>query len=447
MSQHPDRQSPTVFYAEHLAMLQAGHASALAESGFDALVIHAGLPGKQSIFDDQYFAHKPTPAFAHWLPLRKADATLLVRPDHRPVLCVVKIEDFWEKESAEESDHYREWFDEVELADPAETAQSLPPGRVAFIGQASERAKAWGLADGAINPPELLGALDRLRAHKSDYERACIAEANRRAARGHVAVQQAFAGGNICEFDLHLAYLRATRQDDCQTPYKNIVAIDDSAAVLHYVTYRRESAPGDHHSLLCDAGATCLGYASDITRTTWQGQKGAASAAFAELVLGMEELQAEICTRIRPGLDYEELHDQAHHLLADLLCEIGVARGPASDLVDSGATRCFLPHGLGHSLGIQVHDVGCRPREPRPDNPFLRNTSTITPGQVFTIEPGCYFIAALMEKLRGLPVSSAIDWDLVATLSNFGGVRIEDNIAVLDHGTVNLTRDNWPDTP
>ena len=75
------------------------------------------------------------------------------------------------------------------------------------------------------------------------------------------------------------------------------------------------------------------------------------------------------------------------------ITEIG--RGSASALVERGVTRALFPHGLGHSLGLQVHDVGMRLRAPRPDNRFLRNTSAIEIGQVFTIEPGCYVIDAL----------------------------------------------------
>lgn len=432
-------------YTEHLALLQDSYAAALEEAGFDAVVIHSGLPTKQSIFDDQYWHHKPTPAFAHWLPLGKADAAVVVQPGKRPVLNVVAVENFWESESEPESDHFWAAFDEIERSDPAKMA--VPSGRVAFIGDATERAAQWQIPESAVNPEKLLRALDRVRTHKTEYERLCMAEASRRATRGHAAVLDAFAAGNKSELELHLLYLSITRQDDCQTPYKNIVAIDENAAVLHHVTYSSELPMHTSQSLLIDAGATCLGYACDITRTAVKGKSSEAAATFAELIRQVDELQQEICRRIEPGLEYEELHDQAHQLLAGALREVGIAQASAQALVESGATRCFLPHGLGHSLGIQVHDVGCRPREPKPENPFLRNTSVIESGQVFTIEPGCYFIDSMMGKLRDLPVAADIDWQLVDALTHFGGVRIEDNIAVLDGGTCNLTRDNWPDSP
>jgi Xaa-Pro dipeptidase len=111
--------------------------------------------------------------------------------------------------------------------------------------------------------------------------------------------------------------------------------------------------------------------------------------------------------------------------------------------VASGVTRVLFPHGLGHSLGVQVHDVGCRLTPPRAENPFLRNTSTIEVGQVFTIEPGCYFIPSLLERLQTGPVASRVSWSAIDTLRRFGGVRIEDDVAVVEGGIRNLTRESW----
>jgi Xaa-Pro dipeptidase len=430
-------------YTDHIARLQDGHAQALDTAGFDALLIHAGRAQAQSPFDDQFWPHKPTPAFAHWLPLLRAEAALLVQPGKKPRLFHPVVNDYWDSEPEPESEHFWQAFDEIEIAGPADIRPHLP-ARVAFIGNDREPAAGWDIPAEAINPAALVAALDLLRAHKTDYERCCMGEANRRAARGHQAVLDAFAGGVRSELELHLLYLQVTGQDDWQTPYKNIVAMDENAAVLHHVRYRRQPPPSKTQSLLIDAGATCMGYASDVTRTA---VKGEGAALFAELIRRVEALQAAVIQRIEPGLAFEDLHDHAHELLAPILRDLGIASASEDELVGSGATRHFLPHGLGHSLGIQVHDVGCRPREPRSDNPFLRNTSVIEPGQVFTIEPGCYFVHGLLEALRGRPVAAAIDWEQVDLLARFGGVRIEDNIAMVEGGTSNLTRDNWPPTP
>ena len=126
--------------------------------------------------------------------------------------------------------------------------------------------------------------------------------------------------------------------------------------------------------------------------------------------------------------------------MAAALVELGIGKGDPAALVERGVTRALFPHGLGHSLGLQVHDVGMRLRAPRPDNRFLRNTSTIEVDQVFTIEPGCYVIDALLAPVRADDRRDLLDWDAIAALRPFGGVRVEDNVVVTATGVHNLTR-------
>jgi len=438
---------PVAGYAAHVARLTEGYAAAAAAAGFDGVVIHSGTPVIKSAVDDQYWPLRPTPAFAHWLPLAEPDCALVIAGGRRPVLVRTVTSDFWEGAPPAETDHFWSAFTVHQVADPARIADHLT-GRLAFVGDDVGRATGWGLDAGAINPPGLTDALHRLRRVKSDYERACIAAASRRAAAGHRAVFERFRAGGASELALHLAYLAATGQDDAETPYKNIVAIDGNAATLHHVHYgRAAAADGQAHSLLVDAGATVMGYASDITRTEVHGDGGAADQ-FRALIERVTALQQAMCARVRPGVDYEALHDEAHHRLAAALRELGVCRGSDDELTDRGVTRAFLPHGLGHSLGIQVHDVGCRPRPPRADNPFLRTTGEVFPGMVVTVEPGCYFIPALLDRLRADDRARLVDWTAVDALARFGGIRIEDDVAVLDDGSVaNLTRDNWVTGP
>jgi Xaa-Pro dipeptidase len=153
---------------------------------------------------------------------------------------------------------------------------------------------------------------------------------------------------------------------------------------------------------------------------------------FAELIGRMESLQQSLCHSVRVGRPYESLHDEAHDRLSQVLVDSGIVKMSAEECSKSGTSRKFLPHGLGHSLGIQTHDVGCAKIRPRDDNPWLRNTRTIEPKQVFTIEPGLYFIDTFMDELRNGPYSSRIDWKKVDALKSFGGIRIEDDVVVLD---------------
>jgi Xaa-Pro dipeptidase len=104
----------------------------------------------------------------------------------------------------------------------------------------------------------------------------------------------------------------------------------------------------------------------------------------------------------------------------------------------------FLPHGLGHSLGLTCHDVGCAELKPRPNNPFLRNTTTIAADQVFTIEPGVYFIDMLLGPVRHGKDAARVDWKLVDALAQLGGIRIEDDVQVLPDGIRNFTREELP---
>ncbi|MCA1827211.1 MAG: Xaa-Pro dipeptidase [Myxococcales bacterium] len=411
----------------HVEKLARETAAALEKTGFSAVVIHSGTLLKRTEADDQYWPLRPTPHFQHWLPLPEPGCFLVIAPGRKPALHRSPEQSFWEAPAPLESEHFWGSFD-VAVGKP-----SLPPGRVAFVGD--DLRAAGGLE---ANPPSLVSALDQLRVTKTPYEIECLAEANRRGARGHEELRKLFKGGDKAELELHLAFLGATRQDDAETPYKNIVALGRHAATLHHIAYEKRAQPAG--SLLLDAGACFAGYCSDITRT-WVKGGGALASAYGQLVAGLESTQQRLCASVRVGMPYEELHDQSHRLAAGVLREVGISRSSVDELVSRGITRAFYPHGLGHSLGLQCHDVGCALRPPRKDNPFLRNTTVIAEGQVFTIEPGIYFIDALLEPLRD---SADVDWKLVDGLAAFGGVRIEDDVVVKADGIRNLTREVLP---
>lgn len=428
--------------------IAAAYGRAIEEAGYDALVIHSGAEAPHNSFDDQHWPLRPTPAFTHWLPLAEADALLIIRPGARPALIRTVTSDFWEGSGAppeEAIGHAWPRFAVTEVGAREQLKDHVPGGRVAFIGDDRALAAACGIADGDVNPAPLTDLLDAVRRVKSEYEIHCIREANRRAGTGHAALQHAFVDGPRSELELHVLFLAETGQDAMATPYQNIVAVDGHAATLHHVRYATGRPGPGSHSLLVDAGSSCFGYASDITRTIVRNDdRNDDAALFGALVTGVGELQQEMCGRLRPGVAYESLHDQAHELLAALLRELGLGTASAEALVATGVTRALLPHGLGHSLGIQVHDVGCRRDQPRPENPFLRTTITTEPDMVFTIEPGCYFIEALLAPLRNGPHADCLDWGTIDRIARFGGVRIEDDMRVTGDEPENLTRPVWP---
>ena len=415
-------------HRDHVARVLAGTSAALEKNGYAALLIHSGTPLKRTHADDQYWSLRTTPHFQHWLPLNEPGCVLLIEPGKTPRLYRPEEKSFWEALPPPEAEHFWSQF-EVSGEMPA-----LPAGRIAFVGDDEAAAPARAQK----NPPELVRELDQLRVKKTPYEIECLAEANRRAAHGHDELRRLFAQADFSELQLHLAFLGTTRQDDPETPYKNIVALGKHAATLHHIAYEKRSQPAQ--SMLVDAGAGFCGYGSDITRT-WVKGGGAGASAFAQLVGGVEAMQQRLCAAVRIEMPYEELHDESHRQVAAILRDVGVSTLSVDELVGKKLTRAFYPHGLGHSLGLQVHDVGCGLTPPRADNPFLRNTTVIAQDQVFTIEPGIYFIDALLAPLRS---EAGIDWKLVDALAHFGGVRIEDDVVVQSRGIRNLTREALP---
>jgi Xaa-Pro dipeptidase len=437
-----DLANLAALHRSHVSWLQTETAAVLARLGYDAVVLHSGTQAKRSGYDDQYWPLRTTPHFHHWLPLSEPGCAVVVRPGKKPLLLRVKSEDFWETLRPPETDHFWDSF-EVKEAAPAQVAALVKEalhGKAAFIGEDAAAAAVFGLGE-ARDPSALVLALDQLRVHKTAYEEACLGEANRRAAAGHDELRRLFDRSDIPELELHLAFLSATRQDDSETPYKNIVALGAHAATLHHITYEKKAAPAG--SLLVDAGAQFAGYGSDVTRT-WVKGGGAAGSTFAQLVSLMEGMQQRLCAKALPGLHYEALHEEAHRQTAAIIREIGLSKLPEGELLESGITRAFFPHGLGHSLGLQTHDVGCGLLKPKAENPFLRNTTVISARQCFTIEPGFYFIDALLRPLRNGPGAAAIDWKLVDALAPFGGIRIEDDLVVGAQAPRNLTREVLP---
>jgi Xaa-Pro dipeptidase len=326
------------------------------------------------------------------------------------------------------------------VPDRAAARRLLPQdlSRAAYIGDAFAELTSFGI--GAINPPPLMRRLDYARAVKSPYELTCLREANRLGALGHRAAATAFTAG-ASEFEIELAFIKACGLREQELPYNPIIALNASGAVLHYQLLQTHS-PAQRLSLLIDAGAEFGGYASDITRTY-----SLQDADFAGLIERMDTMQQRLCAEVRAGVDWREVHLRAHALTAQVLCDADLVRCSAQEALESGITRVFLPHGIGHLLGLEVHDVGGFMRSAeggeiaRPDgHPYLRLTRHLEEGFVVTMEPGIYFIAQLLAAARADGRGRHINWSRVEALSRFGGIRIEDDLAVTREGCENLTR-------
>jgi Xaa-Pro dipeptidase len=430
-------------YIQHLAAVSARTASALEASGFEGLIAPAGLP-PCPVFDDNPYPFRANPQFRLWAPVAEPGSYVVVRPGERPQLLFHQPADYWHQPPALPKDRWTEHFVFEVIGDPAELRRFLESGRRWAI--AGDRHPAWdGL--GEWNPPALLNRLDYARAAKTPYEVECMARASAIAARAHTAATAAFHDGQS-EYGIHLAYLQAASLTEDDLPYRSIVALDRHGAVLHYQHLER-SMREPASAFLIDAGAAYAGYASDITRS-----HASRPGAFADLVAALDAEQQALAAAVRPGLDYRELQLAAHEAVARVLSAAGLLRCAVETAVDAGVTRVFFPHGIGHLLGLQVHDVGglmAGPdggERPRPEgHPFLRLTRELADGFVVTIEPGIYFIDLLLAEAAADGRRGLIDWAAVDRLRPCGGVRVEDDVVALSGGTRNLTREAFAALP
>ncbi len=427
-------------FEDHIRIQRQRLDDALAASNLESLAIYAGGTRMQFL-DDQPYPFKVNPHFRLLTPLADpVECWIVYRPAQKPQLVFWQPVDYWHKPPSVPSGYWTNTFDIHVVREPAQARSfvaKLP--HCAFIGEWHRGFEDWGFAH--INPPALLDQLHFSRALKTGYEAECMRRSSRIAAGGHRAAEASFREGGS-EYDIHLSYLRATQLIDDELPYPSIVALNENGSVLHYQHLQRDRAP-QRYSLLIDAGAQFAGYASDITRTySW------ADDEFATLIQEVHRMQLALCDQVRAGVDYAAIHLDAHLKIGQLLHEVGLISSSPSDAVQSGLSSVFFPHGIGHLLGLQVHDVagfaidekGTIKDRP-PGHPYLRLTRRLEPGFVVTIEPGIYFIEQLLQEARATALSELINWNAVDRFKPCGGVRIEDDVLCTHAEPENFTRD------
>jgi Xaa-Pro aminopeptidase len=236
---------------------------------------------------------------------------------------------------------------------------------------------------------------------------------------------------------LQHAALAANRQ----LAYIPIVTVHGE--VLHNHSYANTLADG--HILVIDAGSESRAfYASDITRS-WpvSGSFSPKQRAVYEIVLAAQKAAIELAS---PVTTNREVHLCAARTITEGLREMGLMKGEVDDAVAEGAHALFFPHGIGHMLGLDVHDIedlgdevgypGGEPRSEQFGLSLLRMVRPLEPGFVITVEPGVYFIPALIERWRAENLHSAfINYDRLDGFLDFGGIRIEDNVLITEMGS------------
>lgn len=428
-------------FDEHFVDLQKRYDAILGETQFDALQVYSGHTAV-AFLDDRHYPFKINPHFNALLPSLDAYAQswVVYRVGQKPVAYIYLPDDYWHSYPPIGEDIWTAHFEVKVMTKLDDISNAIAcEGRVATIGEFDGRFDSWPL--GEVNPEALLNRLHWQRAIKSPFEIACIAEANRIAAGAHLAAESAFRHGES-EFGIHAAYLKAAEQGEDVLPYDNLISINEHGAVLHYSRRELDTA-APRRSFLIDAGATYRGYCSDITRTY-----AAYEGHFSQLIASLNELQKQIVSQVRHGMQYLDLHRATHRGICEILVKHGVLVCGAQEAFEKGLSETFFPHGLGHFLGLQVHDIGGQQtayeggRTPPPaEYPALRTTRTMEAGQVLTIEPGIYFIDSLLNKLRDSEHADLVDWSTIEALRPYGGIRIEDDVVVTKSEPRNLSRE------
>ena len=433
------------YYRAHLDLLIDEWSKLLARNRYDAAIIAAG---ENSFFyaDDQSPPFHANPHFLRWTVYEECEhCALVLRLGKEPQLHWYTPQDYWYLPSS-----LPDWlatnFDHQVHATTSELNNACELAlkglhRIAYVGpEASVHLKHQNVE---IASTQLMDQLAYYRAYKTPFEICSMSVATSVGVRGHIAARESFFSG-ASEFDIHAAYLAASRQSFHNLPYPSIVGVNEHASTLHYQHYE-DKPPTKSRSLLIDAGGKHQCYHSDITRT-YSRIRG---IEFDTLISTVDEFQQRLIGELDTFQDFVELHERTHRLVAEALVEHELIRCEAASAYEQQLTDVFYPHGTGHLLGLQTHDLGGHIANEEgfisnpPDRfPSLRLTRKIEPTMVFTIEPGIYFIPVLLAPIAG---HKDINWSKVEDLLPFGGVRIEDNVVVVEGGIRNLTREAFQD--
>jgi Xaa-Pro aminopeptidase len=340
---------------------------------------------------------------------------------------------------------------------PVSTAERLwegappgqPPGRPvdeleSWLAERSGRpVAALGVVPDAVLPDEALSTelrrgLNEVRRPKDALEVERMRAAERATRAGFEILAGLLAPGKTereLQIELEAGFARAGGD---ALAFETIVASGPNSAVLHFPPTGRALEAGE--LVLVDAGAEYRNYASDVTRTyVVSGGLSGEQRLVYELVRRALDAGVERC---RPGTGFRDVHLAGARVIAEGLIELGVLRGEPDDLVEQGAVSVFFPHGIGHLVGLGVRDASevRGGAEAHPATPGLRSNLTLAPGWATTVEPGVYFVEALIrDPERRAKVGDAVDWDRAEALIGFGGVRLEHNVLITEDAPEVLT--------
>jgi Xaa-Pro aminopeptidase len=328
-----------------------------------------------------------------------------------------------------------------EAVSKARTIHYLPPYRG---DQIIELSAIFGLSNKEAQDKfsmDLIKAVVELRSVKSELEVAEIEKMVDVACEMHTtAMKMAYPG--ILEKEIFGAVEGTALSKAYLTSFPIILTINGQILHNHY----HGNMLKEGRLMVTDCGAESeTGYSSDITRTCPVGGKFTQQQK--DIYSIVLKALTETTAATEPGMLHRELHLMAAGIIAGELKDLGLMKGDVDEIVHAGAHALFFPHGLGHMMGMDAHDmeglgennVGYDENTKRSTQfgtAFLRLGKELKPGFVITNEPGCYFIPALIDKWRSeKKFMEFINYDAVEAYRDFGGVRIEDNVLVTETGS------------
>jgi len=297
------------------------------------------------------------------------------------------------------------------------------------------------------DPANFFHALSTARVTKSEREIDVMRYCAWVASNAHVEVMRT-TKADMLEYELEAKFLyEIYKNGGCRKcAYTSICACGPNGATLHY---GHAGAPNDRTLLetdmaLLDMGAEYHGYVSDITCSF--PVSGTFSPDQRAIYTAVLNAQRAVLDAMRPGVAWPDCHRLAEAEIVKALLELGIlVNGSVEELCEAGMGAIFFPHGLGHLIGCDTHDVGgyiegTPSRVPRPGLQKLRTARILESGMTLTNEPGCYFINALLEDALQNPAKAKfLDETNLTRFRSFGGVRLEDVVLVTNDGVVNLT--------
>jgi len=325
----------------------------------------------------------------------------------------------------------------VSLAELVPWLKKRKGRRIACLGSAIP-----GIRSDRFLETKLHEKLTEVRRPKDSVELDRMRKAERATRAGFEALPPLLKPGTTeraAQIEIEAAFYRNGADD---TGYDTIIAGGPNSAVFHFSPTPR--AFQKHELVLVDAGAEYKGYVCDVTRTyPVSGHFSQEQADIYSIVLAAEKAAVQRC---RPQVEYKDIHLKASRDIAQGLIDFGLLKGNVDSLVEQGTQALFFPHGIGHMVGLGVRDAGGYAPKRKPSEAlglrYLRIDLPLKPGYVVTIEPGIYFIPALLEDAGYRQrFHDAVNWARVDKMMGFGGIRIEDNVLVTKDSFEVLTAD------